>query len=206
MVLTSEPVTLGELPTALGYTYPKSPQKTKSRPAETAVVEETRETITRPKDVGGRPSKFKTEMEERIYQLAILGASEKVMAVALDITVETLRDWTKTREKFSLAYRSGKALAAGRVASSILDCATGYWGPDDKWYPPSLSHQRWFMSVKAAKEWPLLDERTGAINVNVGTQPMAINARDPVEASRQYLEIMRGGPLPSRTIEHEPEE
>src|ERR1700733_11054358 len=104
-VYTFEPPvekSLGELPTALGVKF--------QRPSKTSATIRTTEEV-KEKDVGGRPTKYADEMEQRAYELALLGCSKKVMAVALGIGVDTLRAWDKTRSGFSLAIREGKTLA-----------------------------------------------------------------------------------------------
>lgn len=168
-----------------------------------------------PRNVGGRPTKFNNGMLKKVYELSLLGFSDKAMSIALDVSVDIFSQWKRENVRFSRVIKAGRDEAAGKVARRIFEQACGYRDPDGKWHEPSLSHQRWFMAVKMRDQWPLLDEKTGAVNVNIGAQQPAvvIDETDPREAMKAYQAIITGQPfVPSprsnggRTIDVEPSE
>lgn len=74
---------------------------------------------------GGRPSKFKPEMVERVYHLALLGMNDAQLAAALEIGETTLNEYKKEQE-FSEAIKAGKEIADSKVANSLYRRANGY--------------------------------------------------------------------------------
>lgn len=142
---------------------------------------------SQPRDVGGRPTSFKIAMIKTVYELSLLGCTEKQMSVALGIPLTTFIQWKNDNERFSYAIRAGKDGADGKVARKIYEQAC----------EGSLPHQRWWMSVRRRGEWPLIDERTGAVNVTIGSQQpaVAIDETDPREAMKAYQAMITGQPF-----------
>jgi transposase-like protein len=77
-------------------------------------------------DAGGRPTKYRTAFNKLAYSLALLGATDEIIAEALDITPSTLYEWKNKYTRFSEALRRGKIQADAEVASALHKRATGF--------------------------------------------------------------------------------
>ena len=78
-------------------------------------------------DAGGRPTKYKKEFNKLVYQLCLLGATDKQIADALNISVSTLNEWKLKRKGFSESLGRGKILADAKVAAGLYKRATGFF-------------------------------------------------------------------------------
>jgi hypothetical protein len=74
----------------------------------------------------GRPVLWKEIYVTIAYEMALLGATDAVLARALNITEERLRVWKAERPEFYEALQAGKDLADARVAHSLYKRAVGY--------------------------------------------------------------------------------
>lgn len=79
-----------------------------------------------PKNLGGRPSKFKPEFVEQAKKLAALGATDRDAADFFGVTESTLYLWKHTQPEFSEALKVGKETADARVEQSLYRRALGY--------------------------------------------------------------------------------
>ena len=74
----------------------------------------------------GRPTKYKPDYAEQGYQYALLGYTDKQLAITFGIALSTLNKWKKEFSDFSDALRGGKNLADAEVAVGLFNRATGY--------------------------------------------------------------------------------
>lgn len=89
----------------------------------------------------GRPTKYTIEHAQQAENYALLGFDEIRMADAFEITVATITLWKKKHPEFLAAIKNGKDVADGKVAISLFKLATGFVGPDGKYYPPNPTAQ-----------------------------------------------------------------
>lgn len=83
------------------------------------------------KNKAGRPTKYKGEETCRIaFNFALLGATDPQLAAALDVDVDTIKEWAKVHPEFSAARRKGKEEADAKVAASLYERACGYSHPE----------------------------------------------------------------------------
>jgi hypothetical protein len=75
---------------------------------------------------GGRPTKFKDEMNEQAFKLCLLGAKDAQLANFFGINEDTLNEWKKTKPGFSESLKAGKDEADAAVAASLYHKALGY--------------------------------------------------------------------------------
>ena len=59
----------------------------------------------------GRPTEYKTEYNEQVYKLCLLGADDKRIADFFDIRESTLNLWKKKHPEFMEAIKDGKEKA-----------------------------------------------------------------------------------------------
>jgi len=85
----------------------------------------------------GRPTKYTIEHAIQAENYALIGFDDIRMADAFDVTVATITLWKKKHPEFSAAIKNGKDVADGNVGISLYKQATGFTGPDGKYYPPN---------------------------------------------------------------------
>ncbi len=76
--------------------------------------------------MAGRPTDYKPEYVNIAFNFALLGATDKELAAALEVNVDTINEWKKAHPEFSVSINDGKAKADARVASALYKIATGY--------------------------------------------------------------------------------
>ncbi len=75
---------------------------------------------------GGRPTKYESEFVEKVYKLALLGATDIEMADILGVSESTFNEWKKTKEGFSESIKKGKIDADANVTERLYKRAVGY--------------------------------------------------------------------------------
>lgn len=63
---------------------------------------------------------------EKVYELALLGATEQQIALMFDVSVSTIEHWKRTEPEFFLALQRGKIEADTKVAAAFYKRAVGY--------------------------------------------------------------------------------
>jgi len=80
----------------------------------------------------GRPTDYKLEYCQLVYNYCLLGATDKELAEYLEISEATLNNWKIEHPEFIESIRAGKEDADARVAKSLHKRATGYDQKVDK--------------------------------------------------------------------------
>ena len=73
----------------------------------------------------GRPTDFRPEYIQVVFDLCLLGFTDRQLAEFFDVSEVTLRSWKKKQPDFLLAMRKGKAIADAKVAHSLYNRAIG---------------------------------------------------------------------------------
>ena len=81
---------------------------------------------------GGRPTDYKDEYAEQAYNYCLLGATDEQLALFFDVSEQTINNWKKKHQVFSLALKRGKDQADAIIAQSLFHRAKGYSHPEDK--------------------------------------------------------------------------
>ena len=76
--------------------------------------------------MAGRPTEYKTEYNEQVYKLCLLGAKDKEIADFFNIEKSTLNLWKQKHPEFMDSIKEGKELADVKVAESLYHKAIGY--------------------------------------------------------------------------------
>ncbi len=74
----------------------------------------------------GRPTAFKPEFPKIAYKLTLLGAIDKDLADAFDVSTQTINSWKHEFPEFLESIKNGKENADAFVAESLFKRATGY--------------------------------------------------------------------------------
>lgn len=75
---------------------------------------------------GGRPEAYEPRFVTIARAMALQGATDEEIAVALDVSVRTLYLWKARHEEFSAALKAQKDIADDRVERSLYNRAVGY--------------------------------------------------------------------------------
>jgi hypothetical protein len=152
----------------------------------------------------GRPTKYDESMCGKIYKLALLGATDTVMASILGVSESTLNLWKIEHPEFSESIRKGKDEADSEVAVSLYKRATGYVGKKvvtaafqgkigdvqevDEYVAPDVSAAIFWLKNRQGNTWR--DKQQTEISGPEGA-PIKF-ATDPIEASKVYQDLMVG--------------
>jgi hypothetical protein len=74
----------------------------------------------------GRSTKYKKEYDKLGYKLALLGATDKQIADAFEVTEQTVNNWKTAFPTFFESLKKGKEQADAEVADSLYHSAKGY--------------------------------------------------------------------------------
>lgn len=83
-------------------------------------TQETNEDVNK----GGRPTLYKSEYNEQVYKLCLLGADDKAIADFFDVDVSTINNWKIKHTEFLESLRAGKQVADMEVAASMYQNST----------------------------------------------------------------------------------
>ena len=83
------------------------------------------------KDFGSKPIKWNDQRCKQAYELALLGVTEDQMARVMDVSVDTIAYWKKTKPEFLRALMDGRTLADVEVAKAFYRTCTGYEYEED---------------------------------------------------------------------------
>ena len=142
---------------------------------------------------GGRKSAYRDEYAVWALKLTRLGAIDKQLAEAFEVSVSAINRWKKEHIEFSEALKKGKAFADANVADALYHRALGYAHPDThisnyqgeitktpitKHHPPDTTAAIFWLKNRQPKQWRDRQEHTGADG-----QPIQTVTRRVIDAS-----------------------
>lgn len=101
----------------------------------------------------GRPTRYRAELAEEAENYALIGFTDVEIAEALEISLRSLDNWKKKHPEFMQAIKRGKQIADGKVAASLYKRATGFMGPDGKYYPPDTTAGIFWQKNRQKTHW-----------------------------------------------------
>ncbi len=95
------------------------------------------------KNLGGRPTKFRSKMCDVVIELMSEGASQVEVAAELGICNGTLHDWKKTNNEFSDAIKRG------------IQRSNAWWEKEGRknLQNKDFSYTGWYMNMKNRFGW-----------------------------------------------------
>jgi len=78
------------------------------------------------KNKRGRPTKYKEEYSKQVYKLCLLGMTDAELAKFFEVNIDTITEWKKVHEDFSVSIREGREIADADVATKLFKRALGY--------------------------------------------------------------------------------
>lgn len=86
---------------------------------------------------GGRPTSYSDEYPEQARKLCLLGATEQEMADFFGVHPDTITEWKRVHEEFSVSITLGRMVADAEVADKLYHRARGYSHPAVKIFMPA---------------------------------------------------------------------
>lgn len=74
----------------------------------------------------GRPTLYKPEYAQQVYELALLGLTDVEMARVFNVDERTLNNWKQNHPEFFQSMLDGKDSADAKVAAKLFQRAIGY--------------------------------------------------------------------------------
>ena len=154
-------------------------------------TEETKKRISESNQGIGRPTLYKSEYDEQVFKLCLLGATDKDIASFFNISESTLNEWKLQHDTFSEAIKGGKFKADAEVANSLYKRAVGFeydavkifnnMGeemvvPYKEYVVPDVTAQKKWLSARQRALWAERVETalTGGTDENGNDKPIAI--------------------------------
>lgn len=87
------------------------------------------------------------------------GLTDKQIAHNMGISRKTLAEWKKKYALIGDALKSSKEVVDIEVENALYKSATGFVGPDGKYYPPNTTAQIFWLKNRKPAQWRSLDAK-----------------------------------------------
>ena len=121
------------------------------------------------------------ENKTRIRGWCLDGLIDKQIYKNMGISRTTFYKWKNENSEFADLLKRGKEIADREVENALFKSATGFMGPDDKYYPPNTTAQIFWLKNRKQDEWR--DKRETDVNVST---PIS-------DTAKKVEEILKGG-------------
>lgn len=153
----------------------------------------------------GRPTDYREEMNDQVYKLCMLGATDEQIADFFDIQVSTLNNWKKRHPAFMESIKQGKMGADMNVVNSLYKRATGYTAKKvvtantggiitdvkevDEYVGPDTGAAIFWLKNRQPKQWR--DKQDIAHSGQIDSNQTVISAEaTPEQAAEVYAKLM----------------
>ncbi len=92
------------------------------------------------------------------------GLIDKQIYKNMGISRTTFYKWKSENSDFADLLKRGKDIADREVENALFKSATGFMGPDDKYYPPNTTAQIFWLKNRKQDDWR--DKRETDVNVS----------------------------------------
>lgn len=92
------------------------------------------------------------------------GLIDKQIYKNMGISRTTFYKWKSENSDFADLLKRGKDIADREVENALFKSATGFIGPDDKYYPPNTTAQIFWLKNRKQDDWR--DKRETDVNVS----------------------------------------
>lgn len=92
------------------------------------------------------------------------GLIDKQIYKNMGISRTTFYKWKSENSDFADLLKRGKDIADREVENALFKSATGFMGPDDKYYPPNTTAQIFWLKNRKKDDWK--DKREQDVNVS----------------------------------------
>ncbi len=102
----------------------------RTKPHKEKKMIRTKHSVKCVKNPGSKPAKWNTDRTRQAYEMALLGLTDEQIAQVMDVEINTIHYWKRTKPEFMRVLKEGKSLADARVVKSMFERACGYNHPD----------------------------------------------------------------------------
>lgn len=92
------------------------------------------------------------------------GLIDKQIYKNMGISRTTFYKWKSENSDFADLLKRGKDIADREVENALFKSATGFMGPDDKYYPPNTTAQIFWLKNRKQDDWR--DKRETDVNIS----------------------------------------
>ena len=126
------------------------------------------------KNVGGRPTKYKSEFLAVMYKVTELGGTDKDVIAAIGVSERVLNNWKKKYPEVSAALKQGKEFANHEIKTALFQVAKGFKCDDTKFatfegqitdsrkikrhYPPNVRAIQFWLINRDRENWKPINE------------------------------------------------
>lgn len=104
------------------------------------------------------------ENKTRIRGWCLDGLIDKQIYKNMGVSRTTFYKWKSENSEFADLLKRGKEIADREVENALFKSATGFIGPDDKYYPPNTTAQIFWLKNRKQDDWR--DKRETDVNVS----------------------------------------
>lgn len=112
------------------------------------------------------------ENKTRIRGWCLDGLIDKQIYKNMGISRTTFYKWKSENSEFADLLKRGKEIADREVENALFKSATGFIGPDDKYYPPNTTAQIFWLKNRKKDDWK--DKREQDVSI---TTPISETAK-----------------------------
>jgi hypothetical protein len=131
------------------------------------------------KENAGRPTLYKSEYDEQVFKLCLLGAIDSEIANFFNVDERTINNWKAEHKTFFQSIINGREKADAEVANALYNRAKGYEVPDVKIFQfqgsevivpytkivePDVQAASLWLRNRQPKKWRDKIEHTGGTN------------------------------------------
>lgn len=112
------------------------------------------------------------ENKTRIRGWCLDGLIDKQIYKNMGISRTTFYKWKSENSEFADLLKRGKEIADREVENALFKSATGFIGPDEKYYPPNTTAQIFWLKNRKHEDWR--DKRETDVNVSTPVSETAL--------------------------------
>lgn len=116
------------------------------------------------------------ENKTRIRGWCLDGLIDKQIYKNMGISRTTFYKWKSENSEFADLLKRGKEIANREVENALFKSATGFIGPDDKYYPPNTTAQIFWLKNRKKDDWKDKREQDVSITTPISDTAMKVEA------------------------------
>jgi hypothetical protein len=116
------------------------------------------------------------ENKTRIRGWCLDGLIDKQIYKNMGISRTTFYKWKSENSEFADLLKRGKEIADREVENALFKSATGFIGPDDKYYPPNTTAQIFWLKNRKKDDWKDKREQDVSVSTPISDTAMKVEA------------------------------
>lgn len=116
------------------------------------------------------------ENKTRIRGWCLDGLIDKQIYKNMGISRTTFYKWKSENSEFADLLKRGKEIADREVENALFKSATGFIGPDNKYYPPNTTAQIFWLKNRKKDDWKDKREQDVSVSTPISDTAMKVEA------------------------------